>query len=441
MTRTLVALAGAALLAACAHRPRHVAYDRAVGLETFDAAWRIVHETYFDSSFGGVDWDAVRDSLRPRAERARDREELRRTIDALLQRLGRSHLSLIPRELADTGDGAAERGAVGLDVRLLGERLVVTEVDSGRPAAREGVRPGWVLVAMGRDSAAPLLARLRARIRAGRSVYRLETDVWGTARNRLSPPPDSAVELALLDGNDRPVRLRLVAERPQGEPVRLGFLPTAFTRFRGERLMGPGGVRVGVLRYNVWMAPLMRQIDAAVDSFRTMDGMVLDLRGNTGGVGGMIGGVAGHFLARRDTLGVVLSRRARLALIANPRIVTADARPVQVFGGPVAILVDEASASATEAFTGGMQALGRARVFGHQSMGAVLGALWDRLPNGDVLYHAIMAFDVRGANLEGRGVLPDEPVPLTRADLLAGRDPVMEAALRWIAAQARTSPR
>jgi carboxyl-terminal processing protease len=103
----------------------------------------------------------------------------------------------------------------------------------------------------------------------------------------------------------------------------------------------------------------------------------------------------------------------------------------------VAVLVDEVSASATEAFAGGMQALGRVRVFGGRSMGAVLGALWDRLPNGDLLYHAILAFDVRGADLEGRGVVPDEPVGVTRADLLAGRDPAIEAAVRWIAAQPR----
>ena len=436
-------VAGTLALTACAHRPTRIAYDRAVGLETFDAAWRIVHETYFDTTFGGVDWVALRDSLRPRAAAARGRDELRSLIGGMLDRLGRSHFMLIPRELADTGAGtdADQRGSVGLDVRLLDGRLVVTEVESGGPAARGGVRPGWVVVAVGRDSASALLARLRARERARASVYRIETEAWGSARNRLSPPPDSALDVIFLDQADRSVSLHLLAERAPGEPVRLGSLPTAFTRFSAERRTGPGGARVGVLRFNVWMAPLMRQIDAAVDSFRSLEGIVLDLRGNTGGIGAMIGGVAGHFLDHRDTLGLMITRRNRLAIVANPRLVSPDARPVRPFAGPVAVLVDEASASATEAFTGGMQALGRVRVFGGRSMGAVLGALWDRLPNGDLLYHAILAFDVRGADLEGRGVTPDEPVGVTRADLLAGRDPVAEAAVRWIAAQPkRASP-
>jgi len=426
-------------LGGCSARAPLAPYDRSAGLESFDASWRIVRETYFDTTFAGVDWVALRDTLRPRAERARGLNELRGVIERMLGRLGRSHFMLIPRELADTAGSATGvvRGSVGLDVRLLADLLVVTEVDAGGPAARAGVRPGWVLVAVGRDSTSALLERLRERARARATVYRIETEAWGTARGRLGVPPDSAVDAAFLDHADRSVTARLVADTAPGQPVRLGSLPTVFTRFRAERRAGPDGVQVGVVRFNAWMAPLMRQIDAAVDSFRSLDGMVLDLRGNTGGIGGMIGGVAGHFLERRDTLGLMITRRNRLALVANPRLVSADARPVRPFAGPVAVLVDEVSASASEAFTGGMRALGRVRVFGHQSMGAVLGASWDRLPDGDLLYHAIMAFDIRGANLEGRGVVPDEAVPLTRADLLAGRDPVLDAALRWIAAQPR----
>jgi len=431
----LLTVAAALALVACAHRQPRVPYDRAGGVETFDAAWRIVHESYFDTAFGRVDWVALRDSLRPGAERARNLTELRGVVETMLGRLGRSHLMLIPRELGDSADrtGDVLRGSVGMDVRLLGEWMVVTRVDSGGPAARAGVRPGWILVTVGRDRVAEIVRRARAQP----SIYRTETEAWGSVTGRLLAPPDSTVEVGLLDGAGRRTRLRLVSVAAPGEPVRLGNLPTVFLRFEKERRAGPGGVSVGVLRFNAWMAPIMRQLDAAVDSFRTTDGIVLDLRGNTGGLGAMISGVAGHFLERRDTLGLMRTRRTTLAIAANPRLVDAGARPVRPFAGPVAVLVDEVSASASEAFAGGMRALGRVRVFGNRSMGAVLGARWDRLPNGDQLYHAVMAFDIRGASLEGTGVIPDEPVAVTREDLLAGGDPVLEAAVRWIATQRR----
>ena len=61
-----------------------------------------------------------------------------------------------------------------------------------------------------------------------------------------------------------------------------------------------------------------------------------------------------------------------------------------------------------------------------------------RLSNGDSLLHALGDFETStGVRLEGTGVVPDQEVPLARADLLASRDPALEAALAWITAQSR----
>jgi carboxyl-terminal processing protease len=181
----------------------------------------------------------------------------------------------------------------------------------------------------------------------------------------------------------------------------------------------------------------MSSVDApfqqAVERFRSSDGIVIDLRGNPGGLAAMIMGIAGHFVGERIPLGVMKTRDAELRFTVNPRIVNSAGQRVDVFRGPVAILVDALTGSASECFAGGMQSIGRARVFGQTSMGQALPALFDRLPNGDVLIHALGDFvTAKGTRLEGRGVIPDEPVPLTREDLAAGRDRPLEAALAWI---------
>jgi carboxyl-terminal processing protease len=83
-----------------------------------------------------------------------------------------------------------------------------------------------------------------------------------------------------------------------------------------------------------------------------------------------------------------------------------------------------------------MQGVGRARVFGETSAGAVLPSATRRLPNGDVLQYVTGDFALpTGKRFEGSGVVPDVAAPPTRADLLAGRDPAMDSALRWIAEQ------
>ena len=134
------------------------------------------------------------------------------------------------------------------------------------------------------------------------------------------------------------------------------------------------------------------------------------------------------------------TRDSELKFAANPRLVNAQGERVTPFAGPVAILVDAMSGSATECFAGGMQSIGRARVFGQTSMGQALPALFDRLPNGDLMIHAYGDFvTADGTRLEGRGVVPDQEVPLDRASLLAGHDATLDAALAWIDRASRRS--
>ena len=170
-----------------------------------------------------------------------------------------------------------------------------------------------------------------------------------------------------------------------------------------------------------------------MDDFAGCRGIVIDLRGNPGGLGGLVMGASGAFLDRTVPLGVMKTREHELRFVSIPRRVTRDARATQPFAGPVAILVDEMSMSTSEIFAAGMQGVGRARLFGERTPGMALPALMLRLPNQDVLYHAIANFlGPNGERIEGRGAVPDERVPLTRADLLAGRDRPLQAALGWI---------
>jgi carboxyl-terminal processing protease len=84
-------------------------------------------------------------------------------------------------------------------------------------------------------------------------------------------------------------------------------------------------------------------------------------------------------------------------------------------------------------FAAAMQAIGRARVFGERTAGQALPAVATRLPTGDVLMHVVADFVAPdGTRIEGRGVVPDEVVPLTRSDLVAGRDAPLESAIRWL---------
>lgn len=401
-----------------------------LAVETFDAAWRIVRDSHFDRAMNGVDWNAVAAELRPRAEAARSVDDLRAVVRAMLARLGQSHFTIIPAGAGGTDDEARDLGgSPGFDVRLVGRDLLVTRVEAGSPAADAGVRTGWILRRAGAASFEPLLARLldtlEPRLR--------QLEAWRLADSRIRGPAGSRLAAVFEDEAGRSVERVLLRRREAGEPVTVGNLPPMFVRVAAREAATPRGRRVGVVRFNVWMAAVDGPFGRAIDEFRRHDGIVLDLRGNPGGLAAMLMGISGHFIDDRKALGVMKTRDNELRFMVNPRRVNPRGERVQPYGGPVAILVDGLTGSASECFTGGMQALGRARVFGQQTMGQALPALFSALPNGDVLIHAYGDFvTADGTRLEGRGVVPDETVPVERDHLLAGRDRPLEAALAWI---------
>lgn len=424
MTNRKIALALACALSA------PIAAETPLAVETFDAAWKIVRDSHFDPHMNGVDWNAVRTELRPRAAAAATPAELRAVIREMLGRLGQSHFALIPSASDTSGaDVVDTHGDPGFDVRLVGRDMLVTHVDATGGAADAAVRPGWRLLAVGSKPVSALIDAFPS----GTPDRLLQVEAWRAIENRLRGPEHSAVTVTFDDGTGRSVA-KAIERRPEpGEPVTVGHLPTMHVRVDAERQRTPSGASVGVIRFNVWMAAVDAQFQDAVDNFRQADGIVIDLRGNPGGLAAMLMGISGHFLEERKPLGVMKTRDSEFRFVANPRLVSATGTKVRPFAGPVAILVDALTGSASECFTGGMQAIGRARVFGQPSMGQALPALFDKLPNGDVLIHAYADFvTADGTRLEGRGVIPDEQVPLHREDLVAGRDAPLLTALEWI---------
>ncbi|HET7218747.1 MAG TPA: S41 family peptidase [Vicinamibacterales bacterium] len=402
--------------------------------QTFEAAWKIIRDSHFDPGMNGVDWQAVRVELAPRAAGARSDSELRDVIKEMLGRLGLSHFALIPSGGDASSAAAADlSGDPGFDVRLVGSELVVTHVEPGSGAAAAGVKPGWRLLSIETLPAAELLARvpdtLPARLR--------QVEAWRLVETKIRGPRGSRASLMFDDG-DRDVGVAVERRVELGQPATVGNLPTMYVRVDAQERRTPRGATVGIVGFNVWMPAVDAQFQKAVDRFRGHDGVVIDLRGNPGGLAAMIMGISGHFLTERTPLGTMKTRESELRFAANPRLVNGAGQRVEPYAGPVAILVDSLTGSASECFAGGLQSLRRARVFGQTSMGQALPAFFDKLPNGDVLIHATGDFvTADGTRLEGRGVIPDEPVALDRRELLAGRDATLAAALDWIDRQVR----
>jgi carboxyl-terminal processing protease len=245
---------------------------------------------------------------------------------------------------------------------------------------------------------------------------------------RLDGKPGESITVEFLDGANQRVTKSLTEGKPRGELSQFGYLYPMHIWFDSSKL---GNGDIGYVKFNMFLDPahVMNRFGEAVQGCKTCQGFIIDLRGNPGGIGAMAMGMAGWFIDQPDQrLGTLFMRDTTLKFVVNPRVYT--------FAGPLAILVDGASASTSEILAGGLKDLGRARVFGTHTAAAALPSVFEMLPNGDGFQYAIANYISEGGKpLEGLGVTPDVEAPLTRQALLAGKDPALDAAIKWITNQ------
>ncbi len=399
---------------------------RAQAIASFDEIWQTIHDTYYDPTFGGLDWDAVRTELRPKVQGADSPESARAAMRDMLARLHHSHFVLLSSDSAS--EALPGEAMVPIEVRVAPPGLVITKVTPGSAAEQAGLHPGDVIVGIDGQTTQAWTAEL-----AGRDERARNLEMWRKAYRALHGEAGSkaALKVRASSGDERTINVTRSAEA--GQIVKLGNLPQLHLTIDTREMTTESGRRVGYIGFNFWMPAIDAPISEAVDKYRTDAGFIIDLRGNPGGLAGMMSGVAGQFMSEPTLLGNMQMRDAAPHFSANPRNSTPDGRRVTPFAGPLAIIVDELSASTSECFAGALQSVRRARIFGRPSMGQALPASTKTLANGDVLMYAVGDFvTATGHRLEGEGVTPDEAQPLSIEALEAGRDLPIEAALGWI---------
>ncbi len=411
--------------------------------DVFDQVWVIIRDTHPDPSINQGEWNDKRLQFRERAVAANTTDELREVLRDMLDTLGESHFAIIPNSVS--GSTEAVGGWSGITFQVIGDEAIVTRVAPKSPAANAGVRTGWRALTSEGDALSEVIAPFGTpRTALERLARDRAIEAFMGGRPGMSPV------YLFVDESSTQHTINIVLEDLPGERATFGNLPPFPAEVEqfwlsddAVRALGcdPAKTgRVGYLRFSIWMTALSAAIDDALTGFRTADAIVVDLRGNPGGLGLMATGVAGHFLPETTSLGTMRGRNMKIDFRTNPRSVDRDGNIIGVFAGPVAILIDGHTGSTSEIFAAGLLDLHRAQPFGRTSAGAALPATTHNLHNGDVLLHAIGDFKTPSGQLvEGVGVSQQIGTPPTRSDYSSSPDPELRDALKWIAQERITT--
>lgn len=370
----------------------------------------VVRGNYYDATFKGIDLKEHFKAVQAKVDAATSAEMAYALIAQSLIDFDDSHTYFIPPM-------RPVKFEYGWEMQMIGDDCFVVAVKPGSDAEVQGLKPGDQLV------------RLERFAPSRRDLWKLQY-----AYNVLAPRP--AVRVVAQSPGGQPRELELKAKVTPGKRVIQLHLDLEDGGLGDEYRQPMGSISRAVLLGDiaVWKLGAFafepREIDKLFDAVtKGATSLVIDMRGNPGGYVKTLEQLASRLLEQDVKLADLKGRRSMKPIAAKKR--------KSPFTGKIVALVDARSASAAEILSRVLQLESRGTVIGDRSAGSVMQGI--RLGGALEGVEGFIPFEVSvtnadlvmkdGKSLEHVGVVPDELLLPTAADLAAGRDPVLARAV------------
>mgnify|MGYP001806192728 CR=1 FL=1 len=343
-----------------------------------DEAWQIVNRDFVDPKFNRVDWQAARQELLGKNYTSRD--EAYAALRQALEKLDDPYTRFMdPKQYeALTSQTSGELTGVGMRLELneKTKTITVAEPMENSPAIKGGIQAGDRILSIDDKSTEGMTVADAAKLIRG--------------------PEGTKVRLRLGRESQPDLTLTLTRARIEVAAVR-------------SNLRQEGQQRIGYIRLQEFSAHAGEQMQRAIVKLKEqkVDGFVLDLRGNPGGLLRVSIDIArmwmdtGAIVRTVDRQGDGQEMRANRTAITNL---------------PLVVLVDDNSASASEILSGALKDNKRATIMGTQTFGKALVQSVHSLSDGSGLAVTIAHYYTpNGTDISHKGVTPDIKVELTDA--------------------------
>ncbi|WP_306321681.1 MULTISPECIES: S41 family peptidase [unclassified Streptomyces] len=379
--------------------------------QMYEEAGRLMRDNFWRADMNGVDWDGVLERYRPVLDRVATHNDLVDLLWEVQGELGTSHAYVTPR--GGYGSAARRQGLLGADISRHEDgswrvdRVLPSETSDPRarsPLAAPGVavRAGDAIVAVGGRPVDPVTG-------PGPLLV-------GTA--------DKPVELTVSPAGGGDPRHVVVVPLDDEEPLRYHAWVADRRAYVHEKSEG----RLGYLHVPDMQAPGWAQIHRDLSVEVAREGLVVDVRENRGG----------------HTSQLVVEKLARRVVGWDlPRDSRPFSYPMDAPRGPVVAVANEFSGSDGDIVNAAIKALGIGPVVGVRTWGGVIGIdSRYRLVDGTLVTQPKYAtwMEGYGWGLENHGVDPDVEVVMAPQDVVAGRDPQLDEAVRIALASLAETP-
>ncbi|HEX5796801.1 MAG TPA: S41 family peptidase [Candidatus Saccharimonadales bacterium] len=280
---------------------------------------------------------------------------------------------------------------IGAELSKEDQSIVIVSPIAGFPAAKAGLKAGDIITEINGESA---------------------FDINLTeAVQKIRGPKGTAVKLGIIrDGDSLDIEIKRAT--------------ITIPSVESETLAG----NIGVIRISRFGGDTVGLASKYARQFRDkqVNGVILDLRGNPGGLLDAAIGISDLWLKQGD---VILQEKSGGRVINTA---FAQGNPV-LDGIPTVVLIDEGSASASEIVAGALKDNDAATLIGQKSYGK--GSVQEVIDlgfGGELKVTVARWYTPDGRNIDKEGITPDQRVELTDADTKADRDPQQAAAIKFL---------
>jgi carboxyl-terminal processing protease len=371
----------------------------------YDEAWHVIESDYLDDTYNGQAWQQWRYRYKGLLH---DADDAKVAIDTMLASLNDDYTRFLDAKAY--GDQAtsidAELFGVGLQITLKQGRLSVVAPLENTPAQRAGIKAGdWVTAINHQPTAGLSIDACADAIRGPKGTHVTLT----LQRDTTAKPFDVTLRRQAIPIES--VVVRPLAQAPHIAFIRLNsFISTHATT----------------------------ELEEALKKHASSKALILDLRGNYGGLFSNAVDVANLFMPNQ----LIVSVHGRTA----EETLQYFAQPTMVYAKPMVVLIDGGTASASEIVTASLKDHKRAYLIGTQTFGKGLVQKVVPLPKFDSGLNVTIAHYLtpQGQDINQKGVAPHQevrwqPPPLTPEQLeaadtvtLLGYDPQVKAAIAYL---------
>lgn len=357
----------------------------------FDRAWRIVKNNYIDKTYNHQDWNRWFDRY---DSKITNKDDSYVAIDSMLESLNDPYSRFLkPEEFAEQDRSIdAKLFGIGVHIASIKGNVVIVNVIEDSPAEKSGLKSGDRII------------KVNGKSTEGVSLKNVADSVRGKAGTKVT--------LVILR-NKKQITKSILRQEIKLKSVKYKILNNKYAYIRISTFISEDTAF---------------ETMEALRATRKAKGIILDLRGNHGGLLPNAIMISNMFIKKGTIVSVVDRNGNKQDYDADPqRIITEK---------PLVVLINGESASASEILSGALKDHKRALLVGEKTFGKGLVQRILKLPDGSGINLTVAKYlTPNGNDIGHKGIQPDYKVVMTEKQFFAGKDPQLAKAKQILATE------